>query len=80
MAFANSSLFIGDTAGEYTPFMAVDDVRAMFDKDAQVGVALGGWGDTDGFGEGAKDEASRTTFAQNVAIMLDSHGFDFVGM
>lgn len=79
MAFANSSLFIGDTAGEYTPFMEVDQVRSMFDADAQVGIAIGGWGDTTGFGEGAKDEASRSEYASNVAAMLDSHGFDFVG-
>lgn len=79
MAFANSSLFIGDTQGEYSPFMEVDQVRSMFDQDAQVGIAIGGWGDTTGFGEGAKDEASRATYATNVAAMLDSHGFDFIG-
>lgn len=78
MAFANSSLFIGDTQGEYSPFMEVDQVRSMFDQDAQVGIAIGGWGDTTGFGEGAKDEASRATYATNVAAMLDSRGFDFI--
>ncbi|KAK9770413.1 putative chitinase [Seiridium cardinale] len=78
MAFANSSLFIGETAGEYTPFMEVSDVRAMFDDGTQVGIALGGWGDTAGFSEGAKDEESRKTFAQNVAAMAESQGFDFV--
>lgn len=80
MAFANSSLFIGDTVGEYVPFMAINHVRALFNKTALVGIALGGWGDTEGFGEGAKDEESRKTYAQNVKAMTDTHGFDFVGM
>ncbi|KAI1857039.1 hypothetical protein JX265_008528 [Neoarthrinium moseri] len=78
MAFANSSLFIGDTAGPYTPFMNVSDVRNLFDQGTQIGIALGGWADTAGFSAGSKDDASRKTYAQNVADMADSHGFDFV--
>ncbi|KAI2623888.1 glycoside hydrolase family 18 protein [Hypomontagnella submonticulosa] len=78
MAFANSSLFAAETAGEYKPFMAVDDVRAMFDNGTQVGIALGGWGDTAGFTAGAKSESSRKTYAQNVAKMAEDLGFDFV--
>ncbi|KAH6652112.1 glycoside hydrolase superfamily [Truncatella angustata] len=78
MAFANSSLFVGDTPGQYTPFMPVDDVRALLDEHAQVGIAIGGWGDTAGFGEGAKTDSSRKAYAKNVATMLDTHGFDFL--
>ncbi|KAI0834889.1 glycoside hydrolase family 18 protein [Hypoxylon sp. FL0890] len=78
MAFANSSLFAPQTAGEYVPFMPVSDVRAMFDNGTQVGIALGGWGDTDGFTKGAISNETRKAYAQNVAKMADDLGFDFV--
>ncbi|KAI2466010.1 glycoside hydrolase family 18 protein [Annulohypoxylon bovei var. microspora] len=78
MAFANSSLFAPETAGTFEPFMSVDTVRAMFDNGTQVGIALGGWGDTAGFSAGAKTEASRTAYAKNVATMAEDLGFDFV--
>lgn len=60
--------------------MAVGDVRALFDEDAKVGIALGGWNDTAGFGVGARDGESRKKYAKNVAEMADTYGFDFVGM
>ncbi|KAI1213131.1 glycoside hydrolase family 18 protein [Annulohypoxylon truncatum] len=78
MAFANSSLFAPETAGTYEPFMPVDSVRAMFDNGTQVGIALGGWGDTAGFSAGAKTEASRAAYAKNIAAMVEDLGFDFV--
>lgn len=78
MAFANSSLFIGDTTGDYVPFMNVSDVRTMFHNGTKVGIALGGWGDTAGFSAGAKTEATRSEYATKVASMVDSLGFDFV--
>lgn len=43
-------------------------------------IAIGGWGDTSGFSAGAKDDASRTLYAKNVAAMLESVGADGVGM
>lgn len=79
MAFALSDLFVPDTAGPYEPFMPVDDVRSMFDDGTQLGIAIGGWGDNAGFGAGSKSSSSRAAWAQNVAKMLDEHGFDFVG-
>lgn len=78
MAFANSSLFVPETAGTYKPFMPVSDVRAMFDKGTQVGIALGGWGDTAGFSKGAASKKSRKAYAKNVAKMANDLGFDFV--
>lgn len=54
-------------------------MRKRFSPDTKLMVAIGGWGDTAGFSEGAKDEASRTRYAKNVASMLDAHGFDGVG-
>ncbi|KAI0847860.1 carbohydrate-binding module family 18 protein [Daldinia vernicosa] len=78
MAFANSSLFVTEMAGAYEPFMPLDKVRAMFDDGTQVGIAIGGWGDTAGFSKGAVSEESRSMFAKNVAAMVETHGFDFV--
>ncbi|KAI1450657.1 glycoside hydrolase family 18 protein [Annulohypoxylon stygium] len=78
MAFANSSLFAPETAGTYEPFMSTNAVRAMFDNGTKVGIAIGGWGDTAGFSAGAKTETSRTTYAKNVANMIENLGFDFV--
>ena len=77
MSFANSSLFVGENPGEYTPFMNVSQVRAMFDEGTKVGFTLGGWGDTVGFGEGAKDDASRKLYAKNLAATMDKLGFDY---
>lgn len=42
-------------------------------------IALGGWGDTSGFSEGAKTEESRNRYAKNVAAMLKDQDFDGVG-
>ncbi|KAH8678295.1 putative glycosyl hydrolase, family 18 [Xylariales sp. PMI_506] len=77
-AFANTTLFIGETAGDYTPFMNVSDVRAMFNNGTKVGIALGGWGDTSGFSAGAATNATRLEYAANVAAMIESLDFDFV--
>ncbi|CAG8974524.1 hypothetical protein HYALB_00005794 [Hymenoscyphus albidus] len=78
MAFANSSLFTTSPPGVYTPFEPVETMRARFDPGTKVSIAIGGWGDTAGFSEGAKTEESRATYAANVADMLNSLGFDGV--
>jgi chitinase len=78
MAFANSSLFTTEPAGNYTPFESVDTMRSRFDNGTKILIALGGWGDTAGFSAGAADDTSRALYAKNLAAMLDSHGFDGV--
>lgn len=77
-AFANSSLFTTDPVGTYTPFMNLTAVRALFDEDTKVCIAIGGWGDTEGFRVGAASNASRSLYAKNIATMVDSNGFDCV--
>lgn len=79
-AFANSSLLTTDPVGTYTPFMPLTDVRALFDNGTKVCIAIGGWGDTEGFRIGAASEESRTLYANNVASLLDTHGFDCIDM
>lgn len=78
MAFANSSLFATDPKGDFKPFMDPSAVRAMFDNGTKLCIALGGWGDTAGFSEGAKTEESRKLYAKNVKEMVDWYKFDCV--
>ena len=78
MAFANSSLFTTDPGGEYVPFKPVSAVRAMFDLGTKVCMAIGGWGDTDGFSAGAATDASRKLYANNVAATVKRLGYDCV--
>lgn len=54
-------------------------MRKRFSPDTKLLIAIGGWGDTAGFSEGAKTEASRERYAKNLASMLESNGFDGVG-
>ncbi|KAF3771083.1 carbohydrate-binding module family 18 [Cryphonectria parasitica EP155] len=80
-AFANSSYFVadaGETMGSYTPFMDLTDIRAMFDNGTKVCMAIGGWGDLEGFRLGAATDASRAAYAQNVAATLDTLGYDCI--
>ncbi|KAJ5624387.1 hypothetical protein N7510_000696 [Penicillium lagena] len=78
MAFAKTTLFTQGSAPSFQPFEPVDTMRKRFGPDTKVMIAIGGWGDTEGFSQGAKDDASREQFAKNVASMLDSNGFDGV--
>lgn len=59
-------------------FMSVDDVRSRVRPSSKVMVAIGGWGDTEGFAAAARDEASRRRFAENVAKMVEATGADGV--
>ena len=77
-AFANSSIFASDPVGTYTPFKPISDVRAMFDNRTQVCLAIGGWGDTEGFRQGLATEESRSLYASNIASIMDTHGFDCI--
>lgn len=79
-AFANSSLFASEPAGNYTPFMELSEVRALFDNSTKLCMAIGGWGDTEGFRLGAATEESRALYAKNIATTLDTLGYDCVDM
>ncbi|KAH8426590.1 uncharacterized protein LDX57_004326 [Aspergillus melleus] len=76
MAFAEAKLFNSDSEPTYTPFESVDTFRARFAPGTKIMFAIGGWGDTSGFAEGAKDEASRQRYAKNVAAVVEKGGFD----
>ncbi|TQN65046.1 Chitinase 1, partial [Colletotrichum shisoi] len=77
-AFANSSLFVSEPAGEYKPFKTVNEIRALFDNGTKVCMAIGGWADTDGFSRGASTNANRNRFAHNVVDSAVKLGYDCV--
>lgn len=79
MAFANSTMFNSDAPTMFQPFEPVETMRKRFGTETKVMIAIGGWDDTSGFREGAKDEESRKRYARNVADMINTLGFDGVG-
>ncbi|KAF4510311.1 hypothetical protein G6O67_002209 [Ophiocordyceps sinensis] len=75
-AFASAKIF--NTGSYYTPFKPLSEIRALFDSGAKVCMAIGGWGDDEGFGTGAATDESRKTFAKNVAETVEKLGYDCV--
>lgn len=76
LAFMQSVIFNNPTQSEWPLFTTIDEVRRKFSQGTIVQVAIGGWGDTEGFSAGAKTEESRKLFASNVKAMLDATGAD----
>lgn len=79
MGFAPSKLFNSDSPPSFKPFDSPENMRKRFGPDTKLMIAIGGWGDTAGFSDAAKDEKTRERYAKNVASMLESNGFDGVG-
>ncbi|KAI4607256.1 hypothetical protein J4E83_009712 [Alternaria metachromatica] len=65
---------------EWPLFTTIEEVRPKFADGAIIQVAIGGWGDTDGFSTAARTEESRKLFASNVKAMLDATGADGIDM
>lgn len=84
-AFANSSLFLdADSATSYdfanTTKLTVADIRATFEQNVKVCMAIGGWADgNSGFETGSSDARIRTTYATNVATTMKRLDYDCVG-
>lgn len=75
VAFMNSNTFNKDAA-EWPLFTTVDKVRSQFLPGTKVMVAIGGWGDTQGFDAAARTPESRRKWAKNVAAMVKATGAD----
>ena len=71
-----SSIFNEEHPSSYPLFTSVETVRSHFAPSTAVTVAIGGWGDTNGFSKAAATEKSRKLFAKNVKAMVDSTGAD----
>ncbi|EUC38036.1 glycoside hydrolase family 18 protein [Bipolaris zeicola 26-R-13] len=76
LAFMRSDTFNNPTQSEWPIFTTIDEVRPKFANGTIIQVAIGGWGDIDGFSAAAKTEESRKLFAKNVRAMLDTTGAD----
>lgn len=62
---------------KFDPFFTeIETLRAKFAERTKTMWALGGWGDTEGFGIVAKSEESRALFANNVKSLLDATNTD----
>lgn len=57
-------------------FTTVDAIRLKFAVGTKVMIAIGGWGDTQGFSVGAATDQSRKLFAQNIKQMVANTGAD----
>ncbi|KAH6877140.1 glycoside hydrolase superfamily [Thelonectria olida] len=79
LAFMHSDVFnVDDTPSEFPLFTTVEEVRSRLVPGTNVTVAIGGWGDNDGFAVAAKSDASRKRWAKQVAVMVEQVGADGV--
>lgn len=62
----------------FQPKVPISTIRTEF-PNAKVMIAIGGWGDTVGFGEASRTEAGISKFAQDVQTMLQNTGADGIG-
>jgi GH18 family chitinase len=76
LAFMQSARFNQAPSTTWPLFTTVDAVRSQFATDTVVMVAIGGWGDTDGFSKAAATESGRKIFAANVKAMVEHTGAD----
>ncbi|KAJ2969226.1 hypothetical protein NUW58_g10037 [Xylaria curta] len=71
LAFMNSNTFNRRGHSSSWPiFISVEEVRSKFHPGTKIMIAIGGWGDTDGFDTAARTDESRARFARNVADMV----------
>lgn len=57
-------------------FTTVEAARSKFVEGTAIMIAIGGWGDTEGFDIAAANEGSRKLFAENIKKMVDATGAD----
>jgi len=72
----SSTFNAADAVAEWPLFTTVDAVRLQFAEGTKVMVAIGGWGDTEGFSEAARSEEGRKKFAGNIKAMVEFTGAD----
>lgn len=79
LAFMKSDIFNSEEeAPEFPFFTTVEKTRQRFDSATNIMIAIGGWGDSQGFEEACRDEASRKLWSNNVKKMMDFTGADGV--
>ncbi|CAK7202210.1 hypothetical protein SEUCBS139899_004932 [Sporothrix eucalyptigena] len=85
LAFMPSSIFNRNSNNDadgnplgWPMFTSIERTRPLVNPKTKLLVAIGGWGDTDGFVKAAKTNLSRERFARNVAAMVEATGADGV--
>lgn len=76
LAFMRPEIFNVHDPQEWPLFTTVAEVRPKFKSETKIQIAIGGWGNTEGFSQAAKTEESRKLFAGNIKTMLDATGAD----
>lgn len=77
LAFMRSNVFnVDKTPAEFPFFTTVAETRQKFNANTKIMVAIGGWGDSAGFEEAARDDSSRKRWANQVKAMVDLTGAD----
>jgi len=78
MSFMRPNVFNVAVGSHDWPAMwqTVQETRAQFREGVKVLIAIGGWGDTEGFSIGARTADSRKRWAANVAAMVSDTGAD----
>lgn len=56
--------------------MTVEETRKKFPKETKIMVAIGGWGNEEGFRQAAKSEDGVQFWVENVRRMVESTGAD----
>lgn len=78
LAFMRPGAFNQREPASWPLFTTVEKVRREFAPGTKVMVAIGGWGDTEGFSQAAKTVEGRKVFAGNVGRMVEAVGADGV--
>ncbi|VUC20678.1 unnamed protein product [Clonostachys rosea] len=83
LAFLPSSIFhfpdgTEMTVADYQLFTPIDRIISSFEPTTKVMVAIGGWGDSRGFEDAARDAESRRNWAANVKRMVETLEIDGV--
>ena len=76
LAFMRPNVFNQPEPSSWPMFTTVEKARSKFASSTAIMVAIGGWGDTEGFEVAAKTNSSRELFARNVARMVKETGAD----
>lgn len=76
LAFMRPGVFNQPNPSSWPMFTTVDKARSQFAPGTAIMVAIGGWGDTEGFEVAAKTEGSRRLFARNMMRMVEDTGAD----
>ena len=76
LAFMRPDVFNQPDPISWPMFTTVEKARAKFAPSTAIMVAIGGWGDVEGFEVAARTRRSRELFARNVKKMVDGTGAD----